>query len=291
MWHYELMQTDSEESDAKREDRTKAWAIKPLILQVLSEAPNNEMRAGAALTAVGEKYRAKLSTIDLELQNDGQLKWVGRTRAASEGLVESGHVVRPVRGLWKLTSTGMAQAAANAAADPTLLNGHNSDVAMGESLADHEALTDDGLDQDAVSDYGPDQASGDEAGTPPERRQTVVERIIRSTAISQDVKRTYSNQCQVCGTKLMTASGPYSEGAHIKPLANQPVGGPDIPGNILCLCPNCHVLFDGLAMWIGPDGMVYLHGEPTRVLTVNTGHRIDPAYLEFHRKRCEQAAQ
>jgi predicted restriction endonuclease len=65
--------------------------------------------------------------------------------------------------------------------------------------------------------------------------------------VERAIKRLYDNTCQICRTRLVTASGPYSEGAHIRPLGI-PHNGPDTLENILCLCPNCHALFDGHAL-------------------------------------------
>lgn len=36
---------------------------------------------------------------------------------------------------------------------------------------------------------------------------------------------------------------PYAEAAHIRALGS-PHNGPDVIENVLCLCPNHHVLFD-----------------------------------------------
>lgn len=52
-----------------------------------------------------------------------------------------------------------------------------------------------------------------------------------------------------------------SEGAHVRPLGI-PHNGPDTLDNILCLCPNCHVLFDGHALTIRSDGTIVLLDKP-----------------------------
>ena len=52
------------------------------------------------------------------------------------------------------------------------------------------------------------------------------------------------HKCQICGMTLTIKDGkPYAEAHHIKPLGN-PHNGPDVRGNILCVCPNHHVLLD-----------------------------------------------
>jgi hypothetical protein len=66
------------------------------------------------------------------------------------------------------------------------------------------------------------------------------------------VKRLHDFTCQICGTQLSTPAGGYPETCHIKPLG-RPHNGPDVSESILCLCPNCHVLLDELAVWINDD--------------------------------------
>ncbi|WP_189008910.1 YDG/SRA domain-containing protein [Deinococcus malanensis] len=113
------------------------------------------------------------------------------------------------------------------------------------------------------------------------RRATVVQRIIRDTAVARAIKVLYDYQCQICGTRLETSEGPYAEAAHIRPLGS-PHDGPDSASNLLCLCPNHHVLFDhgGLAVQdnfdlIGYPGRLQIHGR----------HQIDLACVQYHRER------
>jgi len=71
----------------------------------------------------------------------------------------------------------------------------------------------------------------------------------------------------------------YAEGAHIRPLA-RPHNGPDIVENILCLCPNHHVLFDGGGFGINDDfSLLGIDGK----LYVHNNHPIDIQYLKYHR--------
>ena len=68
--------------------------------------------------------------------------------------------------------------------------------------------------------------------------------IVRNTALVKEIKGKYNNACQLCGTRLMINSVlSYSEVRHIKPLGN-PHNGPDQLDNMICVCPNCHVLLD-----------------------------------------------
>jgi putative restriction endonuclease len=116
----------------------------------------------------------------------------------------------------------------------------------------------------------------------PERRPTTTLRIVRNTAVATAVKTLHDHRCQVCGVRLETPAGPYAEGAHIRPLGS-PHDGPDTAGNILCLCPNHHALFDLGAFTIGDDlGLIGLEGS----LRTTSGHTVDVLHLAYQRDHC-----
>jgi putative restriction endonuclease len=106
-----------------------------------------------------------------------------------------------------------------------------------------------------------------------------VQRIVRNTAVATAVKKLNGYVCQICGEKLVTPAGPYAEGAHIRPLG-KPHDGPDVPSNVLCLCPNHHVLFDAGAILIADD--LTLTGALGALRTV-AKHKIDLVQLAYHR--------
>lgn len=111
------------------------------------------------------------------------------------------------------------------------------------------------------------------------RKDILVSRIIRNTKVSQSIKDVYKNKCQVCGIELTTSNGPYSEGAHIIPLG-KPYNGPDVKSNILCLCPNHHVLFDGFAFSIAEDGkLIGIEGN----LHISKKHKLSEESLAWHK--------
>jgi putative restriction endonuclease len=126
---------------------------------------------------------------------------------------------------------------------------------------------------------GADAPTGNET---PFKRQFTVTRILRSTAVGDWVKRLHDFTCQICGSRLVTMAGPYAEACHIKPLG-RPHNGPDTPENILCLCPNCHVLFDELALWIDND--LTIEGRDS-LLRVDPRHPISVEVLRDHRRMC-----
>ena len=119
---------------------------------------------------------------------------------------------------------------------------------------------------------------------PIERREATFMRLVRDTQISNLIKQLYQHKCQVCNKALQLAQGLYAEGAHIQPLGS-PHNGPDVQSNILCLCPNHHVLFDGGAFSIADDfSLIGISGS----LTVRPTHQIDLEYIRYHRSLREQ---
>ncbi|MFD2570626.1 YDG/SRA domain-containing protein [Spirosoma soli] len=112
------------------------------------------------------------------------------------------------------------------------------------------------------------------------RITSTIQRVLRNTKLATYVKELYEYQCQVCQTQVMTNSGLYAEAAHIQPLG-RPHDGPDVIANILCLCPNHHVMFDfggfGIAdnlSLIGLEGMLF----------AKPNHRLARQYLQYHRE-------
>jgi len=121
----------------------------------------------------------------------------------------------------------------------------------------------------------------------PSRQEVRVSRIIRDTAQARLIKALYEHRCQICGIRLECPAGPYSEAAHIRPLG-APHNGPDTKDNILCLCPNHHVLFDNGAVSIAED--LALIGEDSQ-LTVHRNHGINRHYLAYHREHLAVAPE
>lgn len=123
------------------------------------------------------------------------------------------------------------------------------------------------------------QSSSSEA-TPAPRTLSTISRLIRDTEVSRLVKRLHGFRCQVCGIRLECEGGPYAEAAHIRPLG-APHHGPDVPSNVLCLCPNCHVMFDRGAILISDDFNLIGTESALRCLP---SHSIDATQIEYHRR-------
>lgn len=100
----------------------------------------------------------------------------------------------------------------------------------------------------------------------PERVKQETYRILRDTALAREVKESNKHQCQICGKVLKLKNEiPYAEAHHIKPLG-APHDGPDVRENILCVCPNDHVLLD--------YGVITLDGEQLKC--------IGKEYIDYH---------
>jgi putative restriction endonuclease len=123
-------------------------------------------------------------------------------------------------------------------------------------------------------------SEGAAASSTPQRRETTVLRLVRDTAQARRTKELYDYKCQMCGIRLEGLAGPYAEAAHIRPLG-APHNGPDSSDNIICLCPNHHVLFDHGGVGVGED--LSLLGEEGH-LTVHPEHQINEEHLRYHRE-------
>jgi len=115
---------------------------------------------------------------------------------------------------------------------------------------------------------------------PAPRTEVRVQRVVRSSAVADIVKRVHGYRCQVCGEALPTPAGPYAEAAHIRPLG-RPHDGPDVVANVLCLCPNHHVLFDLLQFTVRDD--LGLEGMGGRLRT-HDRHQVGLEHLRYHRR-------
>ncbi len=113
-----------------------------------------------------------------------------------------------------------------------------------------------------------------------QRRATTILRIVRDTRISHEIKKLYNYECQICKHAIITPSGRYAEGAHIKPLG-RPHNGDDSADNIICLCPNHHVMFDKGSFSI--DDNLELIGAVPGKLFLHSKHHLNKSNLKYHR--------
>lgn len=132
-----------------------------------------------------------------------------------------------------------------------------------------------------------DQDQAPTGNESPERAQATVQRIVRSSAVKRQVKTWHDNRCQVCDLRIEVPGGSYSEGAHIQGLGS-PHNGPDTTSNVLCLCPNCHVMLDAGAIVLGDNLMVIRAGVEEGPLRTHPQHNIDLNCVRQHRGRWRQ---
>lgn len=122
--------------------------------------------------------------------------------------------------------------------------------------------------------------SQDEPAPQTQRTQYTATRIIRDTKIAKTVKELYSYRCQVCDIQIQLPTGSsYAEGAHIRPLGF-PHSGPDVIENLLCLCPNHHLMFDKYCYSIDPETFELAGIEGN--LSVKAEHTLNRSYLKYH---------
>ena len=109
-----------------------------------------------------------------------------------------------------------------------------------------------------------------------------IQRIVRSSAAGEWVKRIYAYACQVCGARMLVHGGIYAEVMHIRPLG-APHSGTDTSDNILCLCPNHHVSLSLGAQIVLPDHTICdMPGKtPVSRLRVSTKHDVAKSNLAY----------
>ncbi|MFC1579553.1 YDG/SRA domain-containing protein [Thermodesulfobacteriota bacterium] len=114
----------------------------------------------------------------------------------------------------------------------------------------------------------------------PGRSTVYTTRVIRNSAVGNHVKDLYNYTCQISGVQLQTPSGAYAEACHIRPVG-RPHNGPDVVGNVLCLSPNMHVLFDMGAITLSDDLQVI--GIDAQI-SVQAEHNLSVECIRYHRQ-------
>ncbi|PZD95256.1 hypothetical protein DNH61_11910 [Paenibacillus sambharensis] len=94
---------------------------------------------------------------------------------------------------------------------------------------------------------------------------------LRNKMLVHKIKLLYENTCQICGFKMhIRGDYYYLEVHHIKPLG-EPHLGPDTLGNMICVCPNHHVLLDLVAIALDNDLILSM-----------ARHSINNEYIDYH---------
>jgi putative restriction endonuclease len=110
---------------------------------------------------------------------------------------------------------------------------------------------------------------------------STVRKPTRSSAVVGWVKAIHDYTCQICGVRITLRGMPYAEGAHIRPLGS-PHTGPDVPENVLCLCPNCHIQYDHGEIRIDQQYRVTGGVIPPGLLRRVDIHAVDKVQIEYH---------
>lgn len=125
-------------------------------------------------------------------------------------------------------------------------------------------------------------------GDAPERVTRVVDELRRDGTLVSELKALYDHRCQLCGRRrLQGTDRGYSEAHHLRPLGD-PHGGPDVPGNIVVVCPNHHADFDHGMVTIDPDTRAITHAydeSANDALTVADAHAVGTEFLRYHARR------
>jgi putative restriction endonuclease len=118
----------------------------------------------------------------------------------------------------------------------------------------------------------------------PERKSVTTSAVKRDSSVSDWVKKIHNDRCQFCSITLVTRVGTYSTGAHIQGLG-RPHNGKDETSNLLCLCPNCHVLFDKGVLYIGHDNksVINIVSGQIRPLNLEKAHVLAELAIAHHR--------
>ena len=82
-------------------------------------------------------------------------------------------------------------------------------------------------------------------------------------------KLLYDHSCHLCETVILVCGRRYSEAHHVRPLSGDH-DGDDTRDNLLCVCPNCHVLLDYAAIPLDPNSLKSMK------------HVIRPASVAYH---------
>ncbi|MEV5573459.1 YDG/SRA domain-containing protein [Spirillospora sp. NPDC052269] len=109
--------------------------------------------------------------------------------------------------------------------------------------------------------------------------------VYRDRRVAASVCRMHSYECQLCGVVLQSPDGlQITPTTHLKSLA-PPHHGPDVPENVLCLCPTHRVQLD-LGIFTIEDNLTVIDeitGAPVGELTDHPRRKVSPEYVRYHR--------
>ncbi|OGU35488.1 MAG: hypothetical protein A2068_06495 [Ignavibacteria bacterium GWB2_35_6b] len=120
----------------------------------------------------------------------------------------------------------------------------------------------------------------------PIRSMLEINRIIRDTQKTKELKKIYDFKCQICGLSIQLPNGCFCEVHHLQPLGGQHKGY-DVIENMIVVCPNHHTLFDYSAIAIDPItlNIVQYDKKILGKLFIKPEHKLGREYLEYHFKQ------
>ena len=105
----------------------------------------------------------------------------------------------------------------------------------------------------------------------------MINRIKRDAALVNKIKKLHDYKCQICNQTIELANGDsYAEVHHVQPLGGEH-NGPDLMGNMLCVCPNHHVQLDYRA--------IKLELSKLRMLP---GHSVEILFVDYHNELVQE---
>ncbi|MFZ0051344.1 MAG: HNH endonuclease [Desulfobaccales bacterium] len=133
----------------------------------------------------------------------------------------------------------------------------NSDLKLKEIIEDSNIIE----EFTAIKPQSTPIATDIEEPNQPERVKQETYRILRDTVLAREVKEFNKYKCHICGQILrLKDEQSYAEAHHVKPLGS-PHDGPDVRENILCVCPNHHVMLDYGAIKLDKQQLTSIAGE------------------------------
>ncbi|MFL1022929.1 HNH endonuclease [Vibrio parahaemolyticus] len=110
-----------------------------------------------------------------------------------------------------------------------------------------------------------------------DKQDYTVSRFIRDSKLSRQVKTKNNFKCQICGFTFRLPNGkPYAEAHHLKPLSKEH-NGPDIEGDLICVCPNHHAMLDYCSLKLDVSFIVK-----------NSKHEITKEFIDYSNALVEQ---
>jgi hypothetical protein len=118
----------------------------------------------------------------------------------------------------------------------------------------------------------------------PEKITREINLIKRNQKLVTRLKELYDNTCQICGLRVNIGNGFYCEVHHIKPLGKNH-NGPDTMDNMLCVCPNHHIMFDMGALSIDLNNWTVIHKDEDEDIhgrPILKKHNINNEYIKYN---------